>query len=133
MNKLILLVEDHKETQNLMKDMLELLGYSLNIASNGLEGVNMWKERKYDLILMDIQMPVMDGYQAALEIRKLEKETSAYTPILALTASALAYDRSKCLEAGMDDYVSKPITIDIIESKLNQIFSTPYPKKSGVQ
>lgn len=127
-NKRLLLVEDHKQTQEFMQDMIEYLGCTLDVASNGLEGVEKWNESKYDLILMDIQMPVMDGYQASVEIRRLEKETSSYTPILALTASALAYDRNKCLDAGMDDYLSKPITIDIIESKLKEIFSTSYPR-----
>lgn len=127
-NKKLLLVEDHKQTRDFMKELLELLGCSLDIASNGLEGIEYWKKNQYDLILMDIQMPVMDGYQASLEIRRLEKETLSYTPILALTASALAYDRNKCLDAGMDDYLSKPITIDIVESKLKQMFSRSYPK-----
>jgi CheY-like chemotaxis protein len=123
-DKSILLCEDHPDTQEVMKDMMEILECSLDIANDGLEAIEKWKTKKYDLIIMDIQMPRMDGYQASRKIRELEQSTSNYTPILALTASALAYDRDKCLDAGMDSYLSKPITFDILESKLKELFNS---------
>lgn len=128
-NKLILLVDDHIQTQELMKDMVEdVLGCSLDIASNGIEALEAWNRKKYDLILMDLQMPIMDGYQTSIAIRNLEKTAHTYTPILALTASTLAEDRTSCLKAGMDDYLSKPITVSIFESKLKEIFSKSHPQ-----
>src|SRR5690242_17941441 len=119
--KSILLVEDNKDNQDLMIDMIEFIKCKIDIAENGTVAVEKWKKNKYDLIIMDIQMPEMDGYRATREIRALENNTT-HIPILALTASALAFDKQKCFEAGMDDYLSKPITIDIFEDKLKEIF-----------
>lgn len=127
-NKMILLVEDNIENQELMKDMIEYLECKINIACNGEEALELWKKNPYDLVILDIQMPKMDGYQTAVEIRKIENGTR-HTPILALTASAITIDREKCFASGMDDYLSKPINIDMLEKKLSDIFSK-FPKKT---
>ena len=119
--KSILLAEDQIDHQELMRDMLELMQHNIDVANDGVEAVEKWKKNKYDLILMDIQMPNMDGLQATSEIRKLEDGVS-HIPILAVTAYALTEDRKKCLQAGMDDCLIKPLTIDELEKKLSKFF-----------
>lgn len=119
--KSILLAEDNIDNQELMLNMLEIMQCHLDIANNGLEAIEKWKTNKYDLIIMDIQMPKMDGFQATTEIRKLEGSHN-HTPILALTASNLPNDREKCFEVGMDAYLNKPITIDILEKSILDLF-----------
>ena len=120
-DKSILLVEDNIDNQELVIDMLEILGCRLDIANDGLEAVEKWKGKKYDLVIMDIQMPRMDGFQATIEIRKLENQ-ERHTLILALTASVLAGDRYKCAQVGMDAYLSKPVTFEILKEKLHELF-----------
>ena len=106
----ILLVEDNKTNQLLMKILLTDIGLSVDLAENGLEAVEKFKENQYNLILMDENMPKMSGIEATKIILDLEKQTNAtHTPIVALTANALATDRAKFLSAGMDEFVSKPI------------------------
>lgn len=101
----ILLCEDNELNQNLAKSVIKSFGYHLDIANNGEEGVEMFKKNKYDLILMDLQMPVMDGYEATKCIRKKHK---SQIPIIAMTAHSLAGEQQKCYEEGMDAYVPKP-------------------------
>ncbi|MFQ5605786.1 MAG: response regulator [bacterium] len=106
----ILLVEDNAENQNLAKRILEKAGYLVDIAANGEMAVQAAGKFQYDLILMDIQMPVMDGFTATAEIRKQEQETQKErVPIIALTAHALQGYREKCLKHDMDDYITKPL------------------------
>jgi|GEM_PF-3593974 PAS domain S-box-containing protein len=106
----ILLAEDNIDNQMLAKRLLENAGYSVEIAQNGEEAVEAFKRSNYDLILMDIQMPVMDGFEATSRIREIEKEGGKdRTPIIALTAHAMKGYREKCLEHGMDDYITKPL------------------------
>jgi PAS domain S-box-containing protein len=106
----ILLVEDNKDNQNLAQRILTSVGYAIDIAENGEIAVERAREYLYDLILMDVQMPVMDGLDATRAIRKLERQRGdRRTPIIALTAHATEGYREKCLEAGMDDYLTKPI------------------------
>lgn len=104
--KRVLLAEDVQLNQKLATTLLTKLGCTVEIASNGQEALEKASTRNYDLIYMDCQMPVMDGYEAAREIRRAEKDT--HVPIVALTANALEGDRNKCLVHGMDDYISKP-------------------------
>jgi PAS domain S-box-containing protein len=104
----ILLAEDNKINQNVVTDMLNSMGYSCDIAVNGKDALNAYQENEYDLILMDCQMPIMDGYEATRNIRLLENGKK-HVPIIAITAHVLEDARNKCLEAGMDDYISKPI------------------------
>ena len=117
----VLLAEDNPVNLLVATRLLQKLGHTVTPALNGAEAVKTFKQAKWDLILMDCQMPDIDGYAATREIRNLER-TSAdrRTRIVALTAQALAEDRNKCLEAGMDDYLTKPIDITQLERILTQ-------------
>jgi GAF domain-containing protein/CheY-like chemotaxis protein len=106
----ILLAEDNAVNQKLALRMLEQMGYRADVASNGLEAVESIERQKYDVILMDVQMPEMDGLDATREIRQLGNITQPH--IIAMTANAMEGDREACLAAGMDDYISKPIRVD---------------------
>ncbi len=105
----VLLAEDNVINQKVARAMLTGEGCTVDVAENGLRAVEMAAAKTYDLILLDCQMPEMDGYEAAGAIRELEKQDRR-TPIIAATASAFKEDKARCLSAGMDDYISKPIT-----------------------
>ncbi len=105
----VLLVEDNKLNQKVASRLLEKLGYTVEISENGREALDRFTPGSYLAVLMDCQMPVMDGYEATRQIRLLE--TDGHTPIIAVTARAQEEDKANCLEAGMDDYMSKPIDI----------------------
>ena len=111
----ILLVEDYPTNQKIAEKNITQAGFNMVLAQNGKEAVNMFKTGKFDLILMDIQMPVMDGYEASQRIRELEKQMAGpgarknRIPIIAMTAHAVSGIRDKCFQAGMDDYISKPL------------------------
>ncbi|MBU0996238.1 MAG: response regulator [Proteobacteria bacterium] len=108
----VLLVEDYPTNQQVALRHLQGAGYDVDLVEDGRKAVTAFKNKKYDVILMDIQMPVMDGYQATQEIRRIENEkenSPARVPIIALTAHAMKGYREKCLQADMDDYVSKPL------------------------
>jgi CheY-like chemotaxis protein len=106
---------------------LRNLGYSADVATNGNEALQALDHATYGLILMDCQMPEMDGYQTAAEIRRRENGQTRI-PIIALTAHAMQGDREKCLGAGMDDYLSKPIDPHALSSALSRWGLTPQPK-----
>lgn len=95
------------------------MDFSVDLAENGIEALEKYDESEYDIILMDIQMPELDGYQTTAEIRKRENG-KRHVLIIALTANALAGDREKCIEAGMDDYISKPIEAEKLEDLLKK-------------
>lgn len=125
-NTRILLVEDMLANQRLEMIMLKKLGYSVELAINGKQAVELCNTKKYNLILMDCQMPVMDGYEATDQIKK----TSIFnkdTIIVAMTAHAMEGDREKCISAGMDDYISKPVTMAVLEEKLGSYFKEVTP------
>ena len=105
----VLIVEDNLLNQKLALRMLEKLGYRADLADNGRDAVRMIEKGRYDLVFMDCQMPEMDGYEASAIIRQREKESGQHLPIIAMTAHTMTGDRDKCMEAGMDDYISKPI------------------------
>ncbi len=104
----ILVVEDNKVNQLLATTMLKKAGHRCDVASNGIEAIEAVRSRPFDLVLMDVQMPELDGFAATRRIRALAEETSK-TPIIAMTANAMRGDRERCLQAGMNDYLSKPI------------------------
>jgi len=107
--KSILLVEDNIINQKFALKLLTKMGFKIDIAANGKEGVEAVNNGDYDLVLMDVQMPILNGYEATKEIRLLKNKKKSSIPIIAMTANAMDGDREKCLEAGMNDYVSKPI------------------------
>lgn len=118
--KRILNVEDDPNTQEMMKDILEDLNCLVDLAKSGDEAVEKCKKQRYDLILMDILMPIKDGYQATKEIRIFEAEHHLpHVKIIAVTAKAFSEDREECLAAGMDDFISKPIDLGLLGSKMS--------------
>jgi CheY-like chemotaxis protein len=110
-NLKILLAEDNKVNQEVAVSMLSRQGYDVIIANNGEEVVKAVQNESFDLILMDVQMPLMNGYEATGIIRQMEKQTHRRIPIIGLTANAMNGDREKCIDAGMDDYLSKPVNM----------------------
>ncbi|MDF2612387.1 MAG: two component signal transduction system hybrid histidine kinase/response regulator with [Clostridia bacterium] len=112
----VLLVEDNKINQDITKEYLVHVGLDVSIAENGLEAVEKVKNDTFDLILMDIQMPLLDGYEAAKMIKSMP--TLKHLPIIAMTANAMAGDKEKALESGMDDYISKPFDPQILIEKM---------------
>lgn len=115
----ILLVEDNPYNQKVASKMLEKFKYNVTVASNGVEAVDKFQSSSFNLILMDMQMPEMDGLQAARIIREEEKEGN-YTPIVAMTANVLDQDREKCYDAGMDDHLAKPFRRDDLLSVIEK-------------
>ncbi len=116
----VLLVEDNPVNQKVTVKLLKNIHISCDVAADGAKGVAAYQENQYDLVLMDCQMPIMDGYEATRRIRDLEKETSRHIPIIAVTANAVDGNRERCLAAGMDDYLSKPVRKDTFYAKLQQ-------------
>ncbi|MBT3352014.1 MAG: transporter substrate-binding domain-containing protein, partial [Nitrospinaceae bacterium] len=108
----LLVVEDNQVNQMVAKEILEKYGCRVDIAGDGKEALEQMKILPYDAVLMDCLMPVMDGYEATRQIRRKEQSKGDHIPIIAMTANAMKGDREKCLEAGMDDYVSKPVNPD---------------------
>lgn len=108
----VLLVEDSLMNQVLAIGILQREGHVVTVANNGVEAVEAFQAGQFDLILMDVQMPEMDGLQATAAIRQIESQTGGHTPILAMTAHALTGDRERCLAAGMDGYLAKPVRMN---------------------
>ena len=125
----VLVAEDNPTNQDVVRGMLRKLGCRVDLAANGGEAVEVAMSQDYDLILMDCQMPVLDGYQATAEIRRMERENNQgrHTPIIALTANALKGDKEKCLAAGMDDYMSKPFRVSAIRTMIEHWVSVQSP------
>jgi len=114
----ILLVEDNPANLRVIQALLEATGCTVTAARNGLEAVSICRTAAFDVILMDCQMPEMDGYEAARAIRQLEAFQGRTTPIVALTAHALDGSRELCLAAGMSDHLTKPLTLSVLTAKL---------------
>lgn len=116
----ILLAEDNMVNQEVCAEIISYLGYRVDIVSNGQEAVEALFRNSYDLILMDFQMPVMDGIEATRRIRVLDQEKGVHSTIIALTARVMEGDREQCLEKGMDDYLSKPFTMEAMREMLDR-------------
>ena len=121
----ILLVEDNPVNQEVGAAILEILGSRVTVVGNGVEALEQWSHGNYDLVLMDCQMPVMDGYQATGCIRERERSATtvdapAHIPVIALTADAIGGTRERCLAAGMDDYLTKPFTKETLRAALDR-------------
>jgi CheY-like chemotaxis protein len=115
----VLIAEDNIVNQKVAKRMLEKLGCVVDVAANGEEAVDMWSKLPYDVVFMDCQMPELDGYAATAQIRERENG-DAHTPIVAMTANAMEGDRDRCLDAGMDDYIAKPIRVEVCREVLER-------------
>ena len=132
----ILVAEDNAVNQKLVARLLEKRGHTVKIVGNGREALKSLAQESYDLVLMDMQMPEMDGFEATGELRKREKQTGLHTPVIALTAHAMKGDRERCLEAGMDGYLSKPIFAPELDELLGKyialrsaVSQAPEPEK----
>ena len=118
----ILLAEDNPVNQRVAMTILGKMGHRITLATNGLEALEQWRQSDFDLILMDVQMPEMTGLQATMQIRR-EEVIGTHVRIVAMTASAMSEDRDRCLAAGMDDFVSKPVSSKVIEQMITATFS----------
>lgn len=114
MSRHILLVEDNIINQTLVANLLRRSGHVVTVANDGLESLNLSAAEKFDIVIMDVQMPVMDGLEATRQIRKREQETGGHLPIVALTANLQGDDIKDCHVAGMDDHLGKPVDIDVL-------------------
>ena len=118
MGRVILIVEDDPKNLKLIRDLLQIRGYTALEATDGKQGVDMARAKMPDLILMDIQMPVMDGFEA-ISILKADPVTKSI-PIIALTAFAMQGDKEKCMEAGCNDYITKPLDTRAFVTKVRE-------------
>ena len=122
----VLLVEDVAVNQMLATRILEKAGHRVVVAENGREALLALEHpHAFDIVLMDVQMPEMDGFEAAKAIRALERESGAHIPIIAMTAYAMTGDRERCLEAGMDGYISKPIRARELLEAVDKAWTRP--------
>ncbi|MDE2127461.1 MAG: response regulator [Armatimonadetes bacterium] len=142
----ILVAEDNMVNQQVARRMLEKLGCTVDLVSNGKDAVTALGEKHYDAIFMDCQMPVMDGYEATAEIRRIQADTGLHVPIIAITANSMKGDKENCIAAGMDSYISKPIREQELRDALNlhaphlfetaaaptEIESVPEPEPAGM-
>ncbi len=121
----ILLVDDNPVNQKVALRILEKEGHTVAIAANGRAALAHWERQAFDLILMDVQMPEMDGLEVTAAIRRAEAGTGRHVPIIALTAHAMAGDRERYLVSGMDGYVPKPIRAEEIRSEIRRLWREP--------
>lgn len=121
----VLLAEDTEMNRMLVRILLTRMGFEVDEAENGQQAVEALARKRYDLVLMDCMMPVMDGYEATRILRAREAEAGQErVPVIALTASAIAGDRERCRQAGMDDYLSKPFQVDDFRAIVQRYLKT---------
>ena len=125
-NANVLLVEDNLINQKIVLLSLKKLVKNIDVAVNGKEALDKFGTSKYDLVLMDVQMPIMNGYTAAKKIREIEVSSNSHTPIIAITANALLGDKEECFAAGMDDYISKPFQIEVLIQKMRNLLEAKH-------
>jgi len=119
----ILLVEDNLVNQRLTARLLEKMGHVVTIAENGLIALQILSEQEFDLVAMDMQMPIMDGLETTEKIRAREKTTGRHLPVVAMTANAFEEDRQRCQNAGMDGYIAKPVSSQAIEREIIRVMA----------
>jgi two-component system sensor histidine kinase/response regulator len=117
----ILLAEDNPVNQKFALRAIEKAGHTVEIADDGALAVEAWQNGSFDVVLMDVQMPEMDGFEATAAIRELESASGRRTPIIAMTANAMKGDRERCIEAGMDGYVSKPVKRETLFAEIARV------------
>jgi CheY-like chemotaxis protein/HPt (histidine-containing phosphotransfer) domain-containing protein len=125
----LLLAEDNHVNQKLAIHLLEKMGHEVSLAVNGKEAVDMLRRKSFDMVLMDIQMPVMGGVEATRRIREEEQKTGSHIPIIAITAHAMSGDAEKYLQSGMDGYVSKPVSYDLLRAEIERLAKMPVHQK----
>ena len=126
---LVLVVDDHPTNRGVLMHQLRALGYAAESAANGLQALALWRSRRFGVVITDCNMPEMDGYALAREIRSLQGPTALRVPIIACTANALDGEAQMCLDAGMDDYLAKPIEITGLMEVLDRWL--PHPRVSA--
>ena len=129
MDETILVVEDDRDIQEIVSEILKSEGYQVLTANNGLEGYNIYKSQKIDLIILDVMMPQMDGFQMA----KLVRQRDEKTPIIMLTALEEEYDEIKGFETGIDDYITKPFSFNILLKRVKAIIKRTKEKKNALE
>jgi CheY-like chemotaxis protein len=129
----ILLAEDNAINQTIMTRTLRKVGHSVTVASNGREALASWQDGNFELVLMDIQMPLMDGFECTAAIRVCDQRRGTHTPIIAVTAHALKGDEERCLAAGMDGYLAKPIRSQDLYGVIASVMARQEVPADGVQ
>jgi CheY-like chemotaxis protein len=117
----ILLAEDNPINKKMVERILQKNGQRIKTVSDGAEALAALRQESFDLVLMDVQMPNLDGFQATGAIRQEEETTGAHMPIIAMTAHAMKEDKERCLAAGMDDYISKPISAEVLLEVIHRL------------
>lgn len=123
-NQLILVAEDNPVNQKVIAKQLQHLGYTCLLANNGKEALMLWQQHHFALVISDCHMPEMDGFELTRQIRLLEAKSQQHVPIIAFTANALRGETERCLEAGMDDYLSKPVEMQSLRRTLQKWLSS---------
>lgn len=123
----VLFAEDHDIDREIIKEMLSYMNISVDVAKNGKDALTLFEKNDYDIIFVDIQMPLMDGFEMTSHIRKSNKKQPV---IIAITAKAMKGDKENCLEAGMDDYLPKPIDINSLEKMIKKYFPDKLMKEN---
>ncbi|AWV90236.1 response regulator [Bradymonas sediminis] len=127
----ILIAEDDAVNQHLIRRVIEAQGHQITLCEDGQRAVDAFEVAKFDLILMDVRMPNLNGFEATKAIRRLEEGTSSHTPIIAMTAHAMKGDRQLCLDAGMDDYIAKPLKADALHQVIQRVMDKSAPNSDS--
>ena len=119
----VLVADDNEVNRSVFTQILSNAGYTFKIASNGEEAVEYFQQFKPKLVCMDVSMPFLNGYEATQQIRRYEESTGTHIPIIGITAHAMAEDREKCRQSGMDDYLAKPVSPQMLIEKISAWFA----------